>query len=151
VKRLLFSLIVSGLTLSGLSAIAQDRDRDDRSDRDNRYRDDDRYHGDARDQNSWQNRLFERVRSDIDHIQSMTSVFSGDQFRLTRTKQELNELQSKAMSGSYDDREVDDVINALQRVVGENRLSDRDRDMLRDDLNRLREFREHHDRYYRRG
>jgi hypothetical protein len=144
VKRLLFkAIITSSVALFGLSAFAQDRDRDER------YRDDERYHRDSRDQNWWTNRLFERVRQDIDHVQSATPIFSGDQFRLSRTKQELNELQNGAASGRFDDRDLDDVINALQRVVADNRLSGRDREMLSDDLNRLREYREHRERYYR--
>jgi hypothetical protein len=78
----------------------------------------------------------------------MTPIFSGDQFRLARTKQELNELQSSAASGRFDAKDLDDAINALQRLVADNRLSDRDRAMLNDDINRMREYREHQDRYY---
>ena len=143
-KRFLFSaIIVSSVGLFGSSAFAQDRDRDER------YRDDEQYHRYSRDQNWWTNRLFERIRQDIDHVQSGTPIFSGDQFRLSRTKQELNELQNNAAGGRFDDRDLDDVINALQRVVADNRLFGRDREMLSDDLNRLREYREHRERYYR--
>ena len=146
-RRLLFGTIaISGMMLPGICAFAQDRDHD--RDREGRYTDRDQYHRDARDPDWWRNRLFDRVREDIDHIQSMTRIFSADQFRLARTKQELNELQSKAASGQPDDRQLDDVINALQRVVADNRLSEHDRNMLSDDMNRMREYREHRERYY---
>jgi RNA polymerase-interacting CarD/CdnL/TRCF family regulator len=60
---------------------------------------------------------------------------------LARTKRELNELQSKLDSGGYDQPELDRVINGLERMVNDSNLSGRDRDMLNDDLNRMREFR----------
>jgi hypothetical protein len=94
------------------------------------------FHGD------WHARFFERVRQDIDHVQSVTFSVRTDEFRLARTKQELNDLQGSWSLGKYDRRALDDVINALQRVVADNRLRPRDRDMLTDDLNRLREFRD---------
>src|SRR5437660_637396 len=117
---------------------AQDRDRRDydwyHRDRDDRYRDD-----------RWRNRMFWQVREDLEHVQTATFPFGRDQYRLQRTKQELNELQDKLARGFYDQRELDEVIGALQRVVADNRLSPRDRDVLNDDLRRLREYREHHE------
>lgn len=121
-------------------AAAQDRDRRDRDydwyhqDRDDRYRDD-----------RWRTRLFWQVREDLEHVQASTFPVGRDQYRLQRTKQELNELQDKLARGVYDERELDEVIGALQRVVADNRLSPRDRDLLNDDLKRMREYREHHE------
>jgi hypothetical protein len=86
--------------------------------------------------------LFERVRDDLEHVQSVTFPVGADQYRLVRTKQELNELQGQMASGRWDRRQLDDVIGALARVIDDNRLSGRDRDILRDDLNRLRELRD---------
>jgi hypothetical protein len=71
----------------------------------------------------------------------------GDQFRLASTRQELDELQGKLAAGRYDERELDDVIRALQRVVQDNRMPARDRGVLTDDLDRLRDFRARHDSY----
>jgi len=59
-------------------------------------------------------------------------------------------MQEKLSRGVYDQRELDEVIGAMQRVVADNRLSPRDRDVLNDDLQRLRDYREHHDRWGRR-
>jgi hypothetical protein len=136
------SLAGAGLLVFSLTASAQDRDRDRDRDRDN-----DSYHHDRDDafRGEWRGHLFERVRADLDHVQTVTFPFSRDEYRLTRTKQELNELQDKLANRQYDERELDEVISALSRVVSDNRLSPRDRDILSDDLNRLREYREHHE------
>ena len=63
------------------------------------------------------------------------------------SKQELDELQNKLANGRYDERQLDSVIGSLQRVVQDNRLARNDRDILNDDLNRLRDFRARHDSY----
>src|SRR5438105_4296033 len=144
---LLRTLAGTGLLVFGLTAYAQDRDRDRDRDRDHDtyQRDRDSFYRGER----WRAQLFERVRQDLDHVQSATFPISRDEYRLARTKQELNELQQKLAEGRYDQPELDEVIGALQRVVSDNRLSPRDRDILNDDLNRLREYREHHDNWPR--
>lgn len=100
---------------------------------------------------NWRGQLFQRVRQDVQYIQSVTFPGGGDQWRLSRTLQELDELQGKLAAGRYDERELDEVIGALQRVVNDNRMGPRDRDVLADDLNRLREFRERHEEYFESG
>ena len=60
---------------------------------------------------------------------------------------ELNELQGKLAEGRYDERQLDDVMAAMSSVVQNNRLSERDREILNDDLRRMREFRERHDEW----
>jgi hypothetical protein len=145
--RFINSLAGSTLLLLGLSSYAQERDRDRDRDRDDRYRNEETYHRDARNEGWWKGRLFERVRQDLEHAQAVTIPFTGDQRRLARTKEELNDLQSKMAAGRYDQPELDDTIAALENVISSNRLSERDRDMLTDDLTRLRQFREHHDNY----
>lgn len=113
-------------------------------------RDPDAYHRDRDDRFRGENgraQFFQRIREDLDHVRAETFPMGGDQFRLARTLQELDELQSKLAAGRYDERQVDDVIGAMQRVVQDNRMSGRDRDVLSDDLNRLRDFRARHDSY----
>ena len=138
------SIAGAGLLLFGLTAgMAQDRDRDhDRDDSWYRTRDT-FYHGDQ-----WRAHMFQRVREDLNRVESVT--FRGrDEFRIARTEQELNDLQNKLASGQYDQPELDRVVAGLQRVVESNRLSPRDRDMLNDDLTRLKDYREHHDTWAR--
>jgi hypothetical protein len=68
----------------------------------------------------------------------------GDRKRVDRAMTELNDLQSKLSQRQYDQPELDDSIGAIQEVVQDNRLGPHDRDMLTEDLNRMREYREHH-------
>ncbi len=123
----------------GIGAVAQDRDDDWYHNRDSFY------HGEH-----WRARLFDRVRDDVDHVQSTTFPVSKDEFRLVRVKEQLNDLQSKMANGQYDEGELDEVVHSLQRVVDSNKLSGRDREILTDDLAHLREYREHHEDWERR-
>lgn len=112
--------------------------------------DENAYHRDRDDwyrEQNWRSGLFQKVREDLDHIQSVTFPGGGDQFRFASTRHELDELQGKLAAGRYDERELDDVIASLQRVVEDNRMRPRDRDLLADDLNRLLDFRARHDFY----
>lgn len=115
-----------------------DRRNDDRgrdADGDRFYRErEDFYHGE------WRGRLFSRVRQDLDYV-SRYSFRGDDRYRLERTYGELDDLQRDYASGRWDRRSLDDVIQALDRVVDDNRLAPRDRDLLRDDVSRLRELR----------
>jgi hypothetical protein len=111
------------------------------------YHDDDGWHHDREEfyrGNDWHMRLFDRVREDLNHVEA--DAFRGsDRGRIDRTKMELAELQGKLAAHRYDEHELDDVIGSLRRVVTDNRLSPSDRDMLNDDLARMREYREHHE------
>jgi hypothetical protein len=133
---LLKSFAGAGLLVFSLTASAQDRPRDEDSyhaDRDARFHDE-----------HWRGRLFDDVREDLQHVQAITWPGGGDQYRLDRTVSELNTLQSKLASHVYDERDLDDVIAVMSRVVSDNRMAPRDRDILSDDLSRMREYREHH-------
>ncbi|HEV2690117.1 MAG TPA: hypothetical protein VGV35_16280 [Bryobacteraceae bacterium] len=113
-------------------------------------RDEDAYHRDRDDRfrgEQWRQQFFQRIREDVQHVRAETFPFTGDQYRLVTVIQELDEMQGKLAQGRYDERELDDVIGALRRAVQDNRLSNRDRDTLNDDLNRLRDFRERHESY----
>jgi hypothetical protein len=98
------------------------------------------FQGDA-----WRRSFFQRVREDVEHLQHTTFPFTGDQSRLSRTIFELNELQEKLGRGFYDEHELNDVMDAMGSVLQNNRLTPRDRDVLSDDLQRMRQFRDHHD------
>jgi hypothetical protein len=95
----------------------------------------------------WRMKMFDRIREDLDHVQSLAFT-GGDQYRIDRTKQEIGELQTKMTAGQYDQRELDDVVAGLTRVLADNRLTAGDRDMLNDDLSRVRDYRAHHDNWH---
>ena len=140
-KHLLLRTVAgTGLMLFGVSASMQaQRPRDD----DSYHRDrDDYYRGDQ-----WRARMFDRIRDDLNHVQTTWFSGGGDQYRIDKAKQELNELQTAMAEHRYNERALDDVVVAMQRVVSDNRLSDRDRSILNDDLARLRQFRERHDEW----
>ncbi len=109
--------------------------------------DNDSYHSDRdayfHDQ-QWRGHLFERVKDDVQHVREVTWPSGGDQYRLDRTVDQLNDLQGKLASHVYDERDLDAVIGVLSRVVSDNRMAPRDRDMLNDDLSRLQDYRAHH-------
>ena len=131
-----------GFLLSSMAPTlaAQDRDRD------SYYHERDTYfHGEQ-----WHARLFDRVRSDLEHVRSTTwPSGGGDEYRLDRTMTELADLQSKLANHVYDETQLDDVIRALGRVASFNRMSAQDRNILNDDVARMREFRDHHEDWVR--
>ena len=88
-----------------------------------------------------QNRLFDRVRADLDQAASSFTNGPGDRFRLNAARQQVNDIQNLVSSGNFDERELQQAIGALRRVVNNNRLSDRTRDDLERDLERMRELR----------
>jgi hypothetical protein len=119
-----------------------DRPRDDRGagvDRDSSFHSD---RENAFQGGDWRMHLFVRIREDLDHVQT-ASFSGGDQYRIARARQELNQLQDMQDQGRFDRRQLDDVVISLGKVVADNRLASRDRDILNDDLSRLQEFRAH--------
>jgi len=109
--------------------------------------DQDTYHSD-RDaffhEQQWRMHLFQRVKDDVEHVRAVTWPDGRDEYRLNRTVDQLSLLQQDLGNRVYDQRDLDDVIDVLSRVVDDNHMRPRDRDMLSDDLSRLRDFREHH-------
>jgi hypothetical protein len=94
----------------------------------------------------WRAHMFAEIREDLDHVQATT--FSGrDEFRLVRTKQQLNELQADLAAHRYTEAKLDEVIGTMQRVVADNRMRPRERDILNEDLQRLRDYRAHHENW----
>jgi hypothetical protein len=135
-STLLNSLASAGLLVFSFTTMAQDRPRDD----DSYHSDRDAYFHDQQ----WRGHLFERVKDDVEHVRAVTWPGGGDQYRLERTVDQLNDLQGKLANHVYDERDLDAVIGVLTRVVSDNRMAPRDRDMLNDDLTRLQDYRAHH-------
>ncbi len=136
-KSIVFKgLVGAGVLALSLTAAPQDRPRDDdsyHSDRDARFHDE-----------HWRGHLFEDVRQDLEHVRSTTWPSGGDNYRLDDTVAALNQLQGKLADHVYDERDLNNVIGVLSRVVSDNRMRPRDRDILNDDLSRLRDYRDHH-------
>jgi hypothetical protein len=132
---LLSSVAGAGLLVFSLTAVAQDRPDDDtyHSARDARFHDE-----------HWRGRLFDDVREDVQHVQNVTWPGGGDKYRLSTTIDQLNVLQGKLASHVYDESDLDAVIGTLSRVEADNQMGPRDRDILTDDLSRMRDYRANH-------
>jgi len=139
-QTLLKSITCAGLLLfsfGAAQAVAQDHD-------------DDAWHR-SREEfyagTGWRMHMFERIRVDLDHVQDV-AFGRRDEDRIVRTKEKISELQEKMAAGRYDRPELDDVIASLETVVEDNRLSRSDRDMLTDDLSRVRDYQAHHENWH---
>lgn len=127
-KRTIMAGLIAVVFL-GLSTAAQDwyHDRDAR------------YSGDR-----WRARVFAEIRTDLDHVWSAKQAAEKERKRLERTKQELTDLQAKLEHGEWDNGHVNDVLDSLQKSANDERLSERDRAVLSDDVNRLKDLQNHH-------
>jgi len=56
----------------------------------------------------------------------------------------LTDLQAKLDHSVWDNGHVNDVIDSLRKSANDDRLSERDRAVLNDDVNRLKEFQNQH-------
>ena len=127
-KKIIMAGLVAVLLL-GLSTAAQDwyHDRDAR------------YSGDR-----WRSHVFAEIKTDLDHIWSANRAADKERQRLDRTKQELMELQAKLEHGEWDNGHVNDVVDSLRKSADDQRLSERDRAVLSDDVNRLKDLQNQH-------
>jgi hypothetical protein len=131
------SLLSVGLTL-GLSAAAQAAPQ--------RYPDHQSPYGAYSGQDFRDSRaLFDRVRSDLDIAEGNLPSYSYSRDRFDRVRGELSELQRNWDENTYEPRQADVVIAALDRVLATSDLMPRDHDRLSDDMSRLREFRDNHE------
>jgi hypothetical protein len=127
------TVLLSGLPILGVTANAQYQPRDD-------------YYG-SRDtgRERYASRLLDRVRGDLEQAESsrvpLVGEFNGDRQRIGQALREVSEFQQSLSYGDNNPRRLDVAIASVQRVLDENSLSYRARNVLADDLNRMRAFR----------
>lgn len=103
------------------------------------YRDrEQRFRGDQ-----WRPHLFEQVRIDLDHVWSGKAA-DRERERLQKTEEELRKMQADLNQGRWDNGMLNDVIDSIQKSADDQRLAPRDRAVLADDLQRLKEFQDQH-------
>lgn len=85
------------------------------------------------------------MRSDLDQAENNIYGEGQDVSSFDRTRGELSELQRAWDENEYSPRQVDNVTRGLERLLNNNHLLLRDRDMLTSDLSRLRDFRVTHE------
>jgi hypothetical protein len=131
-KTVTAGLIVAAFL--GLNAAAQDwyHDRDDR------------YRGDR-----WRAHVFLEVRTDLDHVWSARRASDRERARLQRTKDELTQLQADLDHGRWDNGILNDVIDSVRKSANDDRLAPRDRQVLADDVVRLKDYQDHHNHWRR--
>jgi hypothetical protein len=118
------------VTALAFSVLAQDWYRE----REERYRGE-----------QWRPHLFMHVETDLEHVWSGRA--SGKELeRLQRTEEELTKMQADLDQGRWDNGLLNDVIDSIRKSSNDDRLSQRDRGILADDVNRLKEFQDQHNR-----
>lgn len=100
----------------------------------------DRPYGD-RDQARRDRALFDRVRMDLDRAAAYPYAGRADRKRFDEARRELFDFASRFDRGSYQQHELDQAIDRIQRVVEHNSLDSRDRGALDEDLRLLRDYR----------
>jgi hypothetical protein len=114
---------VSLVLLFGIGANAQPPRSADR---------DDRYHRFGRG-------TLDRVRADLGRAErNMRYIGEGEMRRFNNIRDGLADFQRRWERGRYDRAALDQAIGNLQALVDRGRLRPRDRDLLADDLQRLR-------------
>lgn len=126
-KRIFTASVLVGAL--ALSAAAQDWYHD----RDERFRG-----------NDWRPHIFMHVRTDLEHVWSAFRASDKEQRRLDKTKEELVRMQSDLDQGRWDNGILNDVIDSMRKSANDERLAERDRAVLADDLVRLKEFQDQH-------
>lgn len=123
-------LLTTGVIMATLTigAFAQDWYHD----REERFRGDE-----------WRSHVFMQVRTDLEHVWSGHAA-ERERDRIVKTEQELTKMQADLDRGRWDNGMLNDVIDSVRKSSNDERLAPRDRDVLADDLNRLKDFQDHH-------
>jgi hypothetical protein len=91
----------------------------------------------------WRPHIFMHVRSDLEHVWSGRAA-DKERKRLERTEEELTKMQADLDQGRWDNGILNDVIDSIQKSSNDERRAPRDRDILADDLVRLKDFQNDH-------
>lgn len=126
-------IITAGVILAALvfTAAAQDWYRD----REERFRGEE-----------WRPHVFMHVKADLDHVWSAVRASDRERRRLERTKEELTKMQADLDQGRWDNGILNDVIDSVRKSSNDDRLAERDRAVLANDVARLKEFQDQHNR-----
>jgi hypothetical protein len=127
---LLSTMVSCGLVLLPLAAaVAQDQPRQDR-------------YAQVQDERQAMShdRVFDRVRTDLDRADGMAIPFSGARDRVAMARRQVDECQHMLADGHYDREMFNATVSSVQRVADIDRLSDRTRTYLTDDIHQLRDL-----------
>ena len=92
--------------------------------------------------------LVDRVHTDLDHAYRMWHFSNDDRDHLNHAEKELREFAQTWDKGKFDVGRLDNALGSVQHVLDSNKLPERERDALSDDvtqLHRMREAYKNHD------
>ncbi len=93
----------------------------------------------------WRPHIFMHVKADLEHVWSNRAA-DKERERLQRTQEELTKMQADLDQGRWDNGILNDVIDSIRKSSNDDRLAQRDKAVLADDVNRLKEFQDQHNR-----
>jgi hypothetical protein len=93
----------------------------------------------------WRAHVFMHVKTDLEHVWSGRAA-DRERTRLARTEDELTKMQFDLDQGRWDNGILNDVIDSVRKSANDDRLAPRDRAVLADDVVRLKDFQDHHNR-----
>jgi len=96
---------------------------------------------------SWRPHIFDYVRTDLEHIWSADQARERERARLDKTREELYKMQTDLNQGRFDNGMLNDVIDSLRKSSNDDRLSPQDREVIADDLIRLKDFQRNHNHW----
>lgn len=91
--------------------------------------------------------LIDQIQVDLNHGYRVWHVNGDDHKRLNKAGEQLREFAKQWHKGKFDKGNLNDSINAIQRVLNDNHLSGTERDALWSDVDQLRKMREAYDRH----
>ena len=95
----------------------------------------------------WRPHIFAHVRTDLEHVWSGRAADKERQ-RLEKTKEELTKMQADLDQGRFDNGILNDVIDSIRKSSNDERLAQRDRAVLADDLVHLKDYQDHHNHWH---
>ena len=93
--------------------------------------------------------MFERTYEENKYATILNYRFRHcrERVRLDKTKEELYKMQVDLDQGRFDNGLLNDVIDSLRKSSNDDRLSTRDKEIIADDLVRLKDFQNNHNRW----
>jgi hypothetical protein len=126
--------IITGVVIAGLALTAFAQDWYESRDA--------RFHGEE-----WRPHIFDNVRIDLEHVWSADQAKDRERVRLDKTKEELYKMQVDLDQGRFDNGILNDVIDSIRKSSNDDLLAVRDRQVLADDLVRLKDYQNNHNHW----
>ncbi len=84
----------------------------------------------------------------MDHVWGVRRASDKERTRLEKTKEELTQMQSDLDHERWDNGILNDVIDSIQKSANDDRVAPRDREVLADDVVRLKDYQTNHNHWH---